>query len=86
MTKTEIEMKPGFNWFPGASCRYALNFLFKDEFRSRLFERHFFKYWQSKFTVNRKVLSGTSFLPLSNEILQSIRFDEKFEKVLISSP
>lgn len=37
-------------WLPNGSLRFASNFMFCDQFRSKLFERHFFNYLKYKLT------------------------------------
>lgn len=46
---TEEDLTPGFSWMPLKKVRFALNFLLKDNFRSKVFERHFFKYFQYRY-------------------------------------
>jgi hypothetical protein len=43
-------LKAGFQWLPFTKIKFALNFMFFDSFRSRIFERHFFNYLKYRAT------------------------------------
>jgi hypothetical protein len=68
---------------PFRKARFALNFLFKDNFRSKVFERHFFKYMQYRYLIPSNSILKILTREVTIEDLENIGVDLTSKQLVI---